>query len=248
VKKGIQITRYTLNDLINLKTHEVNLRGLIMKTLSIWVFQKRLATIWVIVLFTVAGTTHATTHVIQFGGSFGLTYSPNSLSISVGDTVEWEGDFITDPLSSTSVPTGAQKFYQGTGNVFTYPVTVAGSYQYQCDVNFSSGMVGSITVSSSTGIENGKSFFTPYVFNLKQNYPNPFNPSTSILFSVASRSFVSLKIYNVIGKEVATIVSEELSPGTYTRQWNANGFASGSYFCRLKAGSISEIKTLILLK
>ncbi len=219
-----------------------------MKTLSIGVFQRDISIVWVIVFLTVVGTAHAATHVIQFGGSFGLTYSPNFLSISVGDTVEWEGDFITYPLSSTSVPTGAQKFYQGTGNVFTYTATVAGSYQYQCDVNSSSGMIGSFTVPSATGIENGKSSSIPGAFSMRQNYPNPFNPSTSISFSIASKSFVSLKVFNVIGREAATIVFEELSPGNYTRQWHANGFASGFYFCRLQAGSMSETKTLILLK
>jgi len=219
-----------------------------MKTLSIRVFQKKCTIVWVIMFFAIVGTAHATTHIIQFGGSFGLTYSPNSLSVSVGDTIEWEGDFITHPLSSTSVPTGAQKFNQGTGNLFRYAVIVAGSYQYECEVHFSSGMIGSFTASSSTGIEVGKSSLRPDVFSMKQNYPNPFNPSTSISFSIASKSFVSMKVFNVIGKEVATIVSEELSPGNYTRQWYANGFASGFYFCRLQAGAISETKTLILLK
>ena len=219
-----------------------------MKTLSIRVFQKKCTIVWVIMFFAVVGTAHATTHIIQFGGSFGLTYSPNFLSISVGDTVEWEGDFITDPLSSTSVPAGAQKFYQGTGNGFTYGVTVAGSYQYQCDAHSSTGMIGSFTASSATGVENGEGSFRPGAFSMRQNYPNPFNPSTTMSFSIASKSFVSMKVFNVIGREVATIVSEELSPGNYTRQWYANGFASGFYFCLLQAVSISETKTLILLK
>jgi len=204
--------------------------------------------VWVTVLLGTLGTAHATTHVIQFGGAFGLTYSPNALTISVGDTVEWDGDFITHPLSSTSVPTGAQKFNQGTGNIFRYAVIVAGSYQYECEVHFSSGMIGAFTASSSTGIEVGKSSLRPDGFSMRQNYPNPFNPSTNLSFSIASKSFVSMKVFNVIGREVATIVFEELSPGNYTRQWHANGFASGFYFCRLQAGAISETKTLILLK
>jgi len=219
-----------------------------MKTLSILVIRKIFTIVLVMIYLACAGTAHAATHIIQFGGSFGLAYSPNSLNVSVGDSIIWEGDFITHPLSSTSVPAGAQKFHQGTGNIFAYVVPVAGSYQYQCDVHFSSGMIGSITVSPSTGIENGRSFFVPFVFSMKQNYPNPFNPTTSISFSVASRSFVTMKVFNIIGKEVATIVSEELAPGNYTRQWHANGFSSGFYFCRLQTGSISETKTLVLLK
>jgi hypothetical protein len=83
---------------------------------------------------------------------------------------------------------------------------------------------------------------------LLQNYPNPFNPSTTISFSLPKRSFVSLKIYDLIGREIATIVSEELSAGNYSRQWTAESFTSGVYFYRLEAGSFIETKKLILLR
>jgi hypothetical protein len=97
-----------------------------------------------------------------------------------------------------------------------------------------------------------------------QNYPNPFNPSTTIGFQIPPspfsekgerRGFVSLKIYDLIGREVATLVSEPLSAGRYTRQWNAANMPSGVYFYRLQvypdavgAGSYTETKKLILLK
>jgi hypothetical protein len=83
---------------------------------------------------------------------------------------------------------------------------------------------------------------------LLQNYPNPFNPSTTISFSLPKRSFVSLKIYDLIGREIATIVSEELPAGNYSRQWIAESFTSGVYFYRLEAGSFIETKKLILLR
>lgn len=85
-------------------------------------------------------------------------------------------------------------------------------------------------------------------FSLNQNYPNPFNPSTKISFTLPSKSYVSLKVIDLIGREVATIVSEEMSPGTYTRQWNAGTMSSGIYFYRLQAGSFTETKKLILLR
>jgi hypothetical protein len=88
----------------------------------------------------------------------------------------------------------------------------------------------------------------PSKFNLAQNYPNPFNPSTTISFSLPSKSFVSLKIFDVVGREVATLVSQELSAGNYKQQWNANGMPSGVYFYRLQSGSFTETKKLILLK
>jgi len=83
---------------------------------------------------------------------------------------------------------------------------------------------------------------------LEQNYPNPFNPSTTIQFTLPSRSFVSLKVFAVIGREVATIVSEELSAGSYSRTWNAANMSSGIYFYRLQAGTFTETKKLILLR
>jgi hypothetical protein len=85
-------------------------------------------------------------------------------------------------------------------------------------------------------------------FNLSQNYPNPFNPSTTIAFALPSRAFVKLKIYDLLGRELATLVSEELPAGNYTRQWNASNMSSGVYFYRLEAGSSLQTKKLILLK
>jgi hypothetical protein len=81
-----------------------------------------------------------------------------------------------------------------------------------------------------------------------QNYPEPFNPSTTISFVLPTRSSVSLKIYDMLGREVSVVVSGELQAGHYTRQWNASAFASGVYFYRLQAGTYSETKKLLLLK
>ncbi len=98
------------------------------------------------------------------------------------------------------------------------------------------------------------SFFTarpksvPMEFALHQNYPNPFNPSTTISFSLPSRAFVSLNVYDVLGKDVIMIVSEELPVGNYSRQWNGAGYPSGVYFYRMKAGTYMETRSLILMK
>jgi Secretion system C-terminal sorting domain len=85
-------------------------------------------------------------------------------------------------------------------------------------------------------------------YSLYQNYPNPFNPVTTISFSIQTRSFTSLKIFDITGKEVATIVSEELPAGTYSRQWDATKMSSGVYFYRLQTGSYRSTKKLIVLK
>lgn len=88
----------------------------------------------------------------------------------------------------------------------------------------------------------------PASFSLLQNYPNPFNPSTNISFSLLSRSLVTLKVFDLLGREVATIISDELPTGNYTRQWNAANIPSGVYFYRLQAGSFIETKKLVLLR
>ncbi|MFH0735104.1 MAG: T9SS type A sorting domain-containing protein [bacterium] len=88
----------------------------------------------------------------------------------------------------------------------------------------------------------------PSVISLDQNYPNPFNPTTTISFSLPIKSSVTLKIYDALGKEVASLINEELQPGTYQKQWSAGNFASGVYFYRLLAGKFSETKKLILQK
>ena len=99
-----------------------------------------------------------------------------------------------------------------------------------------------------TSVNNANNHSLPIQFELHQNFPNPVNPSTIISFSITSRSYVSLKIFDFLGREIATIVSGELEPGNYTRQWNAANMASGVYFYRLQAGTYSETKKLLLLK
>ncbi len=102
---------------------------------------------------------------------------------------------------------------------------------------------------SPTGVKNRiEQSQKCFAYSLFQNHPNPFNPSTSISFTLPSRSFVTLKIFDLLGREVSTIVSEELPAGDHSRQWNAEDFPSGVYFYRLQAGSFIETKKLVLLK
>jgi len=94
----------------------------------------------------------------------------------------------------------------------------------------------------------------PESYTLEQNFPNPFNPSTTIKFTVPKRgkqlNHVTLKIYDVLGKEIESLVNEDLSPGTYRIDWNASDFSSGVYFYKLTSGdgSFSETKKMVLSK
>ncbi len=84
--------------------------------------------------------------------------------------------------------------------------------------------------------------------NLNQNYPNPFNPITNIKFQIANSGFVSLKVFDLLGREVAKLVNEEMMPGSYTRTLNGSGLASGIYFYHLTARTFSQTKKLVLLR
>jgi ligand-binding sensor domain-containing protein len=88
----------------------------------------------------------------------------------------------------------------------------------------------------------------PDRFFLSQNYPNPFNPVTNFEFRIADFGFVVLKIYDVLGKVVATLVNEEKNPGIYKINFNAAGLSSGVYFYKLQAGSFVQTKKMILMK
>jgi hypothetical protein len=86
------------------------------------------------------------------------------------------------------------------------------------------------------------------IFALHQNYPNPFNPSTTIKLEIPVKGIVSLKIYDILGREVVTLLNKEMMPGRYETQWIAGNKASGVYFYRLQAGSFVQTKKLILLR
>jgi hypothetical protein len=88
----------------------------------------------------------------------------------------------------------------------------------------------------------------PTEFRLFQSYPNPFNPSTTIKFSLPVDRFVSLKVYDMLGREVATLMSEEVHAGTYQREWDATRFASGVYYYRIAAGEYLDTKKTVLIK
>ena len=94
----------------------------------------------------------------------------------------------------------------------------------------------------------GEVTMTPKKFALSQNYPNPFNPSTTISFEIPTSSFVSLKIFNLLGEEVVTLMNEDKQVGKYNINWNASGLASGVYFYHLHAGNYDATRKLVLMK
>jgi hypothetical protein len=88
----------------------------------------------------------------------------------------------------------------------------------------------------------------PLMYKLFQNYPNPFNPSTNIKFSIPERSLVTVKIYDLLGSEIKTLVNDDMPAGNYRAQWDAAGNASGIYFIVMQAGAVKLTKKMALLK
>jgi len=93
-----------------------------------------------------------------------------------------------------------------------------------------------------------KPIILPASITLLQNYPNPFNPTTTIRFSLPQREYATLKVFNVLGKEVAVLVNEKKEPGTYSVNFSGSNLASGTYFYRLQAGAFVQTKKFVLLK
>ncbi|MBI5474999.1 MAG: VCBS repeat-containing protein, partial [Ignavibacteriae bacterium] len=108
-----------------------------------------------------------------------------------------------------------------------------------------SGLQKSPAIPSTTRSQNSH---IPTEFALRQNYPNPFNPQTTIAYSVPQEVMVALRVFDVLGREVARLVDEVKGAGEYAVRWNALPVASGIYFCRLRAGDFTDLKKMIVVR
>jgi len=102
------------------------------------------------------------------------------------------------------------------------------------------------TGSGITGVERNDA--PPEGYSLDQNYPNPFNPETNFGFRISDFGFVSLKVFDILGREAAVLVNEELNPGSYTVKWNAAGYPSGTYFYVINVNGYASARKMILIK
>lgn len=127
------------------------------------------------------------------------------------------------------------------GNDILYAVWTLARDGNEDDAYFAKGTITITNIGEESNV-------IPTRFALLQNYPNPFNPTTTIPFSLPSKSFVSLKVLDVLGRELSILLAEEMPAGTHARQWNAANMSSGIYFYRLQAGSFSETKKLVLMR
>ncbi len=116
-----------------------------------------------------------------------------------------------------------------------------------------SGQVGTELIVDDLAFGTGSASVSPKElvpgsFSLHQNYPNPFNPSTTITYGLSARGFVTLSVYDVLGREIAALVHASEEPGNHSVMWDARNIPSGVYYCKLAVGDFSETRKLILAK
>lgn len=151
----------------------------------------------------------------------------------------------SEPTTPVLGPIGDAGTNDNIGGVGAIAMRQGGSNQPTLRVD---GIRVMTSWSPATSVENGSSGHLPSSFALSQNYPNPFNPSTSFTYQIAKEELVSLRVYDVLGQEVATLVNDIKPAGSYHVTWNAAGFGSGIYFARMQTGSFNETKKLMLVK
>ena len=142
-------------------------------------------------------------------------------------------------LAQSSIVYGsATSLYLGAGSdLCAATITINGTF---------SG--GGTFCNAPADVETEDNLETPKEFNLAQNYPNPFNPSTKISFAIPSQEFVTIKVFDILGRQVETLMNEIKSPGYYEINFNADKLPSGTYIYEIRAGSFVETKKMILLK
>jgi hypothetical protein len=166
-----------------------------------------------------------------------------------GTNIDADPLLVADSLSNDSpcIGAGTHSYDFGGGTICYCPHTDINGKPRPWPANSNPDM-GAIESDLATEVAFRESGVIPSAFALHQNFPNPFNPSTSIEFALPKSGFVTLKIYNTLGEEVATLVSEKLPAGKHQRVWEAKGLASGVYVYRLQAGDFEQTRKLILLR
>ena len=206
----------------------------------------------VMFLFSFSSATIHPISIIDF------EFVPQNDTIAVGDSVRWTNNGAV-PHTSTSNSSVWNSGTLNPGQSFSFHFISIGSFPYHCF--FHPTMTGTFVILVSDVNDQTGSREAPSEFTLSQNHPNPFNLSTQIDFTLKHSGFVSLNIYDILGRKVKTLVSENLSAGYKSVLWDGRNdsgenISSGVYFYRLKVisspstgtGDFSETRKLLLLK
>jgi hypothetical protein len=164
-----------------------------------------------------------------------ITVSGTSSKVA-GELVNAEGQVVAvqDPTSS---------------NPFTLTAPAAGVYTVNAGYKDPSREWGSTSANVTvTGVDEKLIGLKPEAFELYSNYPNPFNPSTKIRYAISQSAFTTLKVYSIMGQEVATLINEQKSPGVYEVSFDGLKLSSGTYIYKLQAGDYIQTKKMLLIK
>jgi hypothetical protein len=221
------------------------------------------------IVITLTGNQHVNnlymtmTPLNTFGGAISGKISTGSGSLLSGTLISAE-NFLGEVISnSLSIYNGTYKISSLGNGGYTIKASkigyVTSEYSEEIQIDLSSQpVVNGVDITIiTTGIKEDENAI-PESFKLSQNYPNPFNPTTKIKFSIPSNQnpllggarggLVTLKVYDVLGNEVSTLVNEQKSPGEYEVEFNGSNLSSGIYFYQLKSGSYVQINKMILLR
>ncbi|MCB0729291.1 MAG: T9SS type A sorting domain-containing protein, partial [Ignavibacteriae bacterium] len=176
---------------------------------------------------------------------YNAAYLHNNLAIKIEKGLAWLDE---NPSSGTVTPGGSQS----VDVIFNSTGLATGVYTGVMNVNSNDPLrpVKTIPVKLTVGVVGVENNVTgiPSEFALNQNYPNPFNPTTNISFAIPTESFVSIKIYDILGKEVSKIVNETKQAGYYNFNFDASSLSSGMYFYKIEAGNFVQTKRMLLMK
>ncbi len=187
-------------------------------------------------------TGQATKHVVHFAN---FSYNPPDLTVAVGDTVEFVGDFSSSahPLITITVPaTAANVEHSSTGqDVYDYVVKVLGNYQYQCHNHGSFGMKGRFTA-----VASGVHYTNAAVTSVEQNNPNPAMKMTHVVFTLAKTSQVAVQIVDEKGSIIQRIPAQEFAEGRRVIMLDVTNLNSGAYFYELIVDGTVTTKQMIV--
>lgn len=195
-----------------------------------------------IVLLVFAAAAQPTKHRITFEG---ITYEPDTVYASVGDTIEWEGDFTSHPLSSESVasqrfPAAAPPFTNDLGTLFQYVITVPGEHAYYCVYHLAQGMVGTIFVAEA-GVEEREE---PIAVTTS---PNPASNTIEVAFSLEQPSHVRITVFDLQGRELLQ-THGSYDAGKNASQLNLASLPAGVYYYRLRTSEGTVFRKFTVIR
>jgi hypothetical protein len=181
----------------------------------------------------------------SYGLNDGVAAGNQNLRVAIADSTRmtWTGQGPSATPYTTALDSLPRTI---SSDALTTAITLTSGKSLYMALARATGSTENSLTGGATAVEKVSSL--PAEFALEQNYPNPFNPSTAISYQLSAVSFVTLKVFDALGREVATLVQAEQSAGRYRVTFDAGNLTSGTYFYRLQAGNSVDTKKLLLVK